>query len=228
MATSKQTFGKPKPKGADGSFEFQLPDSIGSGRGRIPKGKYIGRCVDVVPDTSQSSGNPMWTWNFVITKGPQAGRDFKLWTVLTDDAAWKIVETLKGLGQEVEAGDKIKLNKKEVIGVGVTMHVKDDAGKDGDGEYSKLDKISAHPNGAGYKPGKLVKEEEEEDEGEEAAGDDDGEEEEGGDEGEEEEGTGGEEEEEEPVRRRGSNRGVVAKAPAKRSVAKKSAPARRR
>lgn len=224
MATAKQTpFGKPKQRGSDGDFEFQLPDSIGSGRGRIPKGKYVGRCVDVIPDTSKTSGNPMWTWTFVITKGPQAGRDFKLWTVLTDDAAWKIVETLKALGQEVEAGDKIKLNKKAVIGVGVTMHIKDDNGQDGDGEFSKLDKISAHPNGAGFRPGGLggkPKVEEDDDEGEEDVPD----EEETPDEEEEtpddEPDPDDEPEEEEPAPRR--------RTPAKKTPAKKLAPARRR
>ncbi len=146
-------FGKPKAAKGDGTFEFKLPESISSGRGRIPKGKYIGRCTSIVSETSKSSGNPMWTWEFVITKGPNAGRDFKLWTVLTDDAAWKVAETLSALGIKVVPGEKIKVNKKDVIGIGVTMHIKDDAGQDGDGEFSKLDKISAHPNGAGFKSG---------------------------------------------------------------------------
>lgn len=146
-------FNKPKPKAQDGSFEFQMPSQMGAGRGRIPKGKYIGRCTSIVNDTSKSSGNPMWTWEFVITKGEHAGRDFKLWTVLTDDAAWKVAETLKALGVKAEAGSKVRINKKDVIGVGCTMHIKDDAGQDGDGEFSKLDKISAHPNGAGFRPG---------------------------------------------------------------------------
>lgn len=146
-------FGKPAARADNGDFSFQLPENIGSGRGRIPKGKYVGRCTGITNDISKSSGNPMWTWVFVITVGPQAGRDFKLWTVLTDDAAWKIVETLKALGLEVEPGDEIKMSRKDVIGVGCTMHVKDDNGQDGDGEFSKLDKISAHPKGAGYRPG---------------------------------------------------------------------------
>lgn len=146
-------FGKPSMAKGDGTFEFQLPDTMGQGRGRIPKGKYIGRCTSIVSDTSKSSGNPMWVWEFVITKGPHAGRDFKLWTVLTDDAAWKVAETMTALGVDAQPGEKIRINKKDVIGVGCTMHIKDDAGRDGDGEFSKLDKISAHPNGAGFRSG---------------------------------------------------------------------------
>lgn len=145
-------FSRPKAATGDGTFSFSLPDNLGQGRGRITKGKYIGRCTSIISDTSKA-GNPMWTWEFVITKGPHAGRDFKLWTVLTDDAAWKIAETLNALGIKVKAGDKIKIRKQDVIGVGCTMHIKDDAGQDGDGEFSKLDKISAHPQGAGFRPG---------------------------------------------------------------------------
>jgi hypothetical protein len=175
MATATKTaFGKPKAAKGDGTFEFKLPENLGSGRGRIPKGKYIGRCTSIISDTSKSSGNPMWTWEFVITKGPHAGRDFKLWTVLTDDAAWKVAETLSALGIKVTPGEKIKINKKDVIGVGVTMHIKDDAGQDGDGEVSKLDKISAHPSGAGFKSGGGIaaKATEEDDEGEAEEADD--------------------------------------------------------
>lgn len=162
-AKKPSPFGKPKPAAAkDGTFEFQLPENLGSGRGRIPKGKYVGKCVGIESDTSQNSGNPMWVWDFVITAGPQAGRNFRLWTVLTEDAAWKIVETLAGLGIKLKAGDRIKINRKQVIGVGCTLHVKDDAGQDkdayddeGNPMYSKLDKISAHPKGAGYRSGSL-------------------------------------------------------------------------
>lgn len=153
MATKTGTpFGKPA-KAGDGNFEFQLPEEMGQGRGRIKAGPYVGRIVSIIPDTAQSSGNPMWVWTAVITKGPHAGRDFKMYTALTDSAAWKVAETLKALGIEAEAGQKVSISKKDVIGVGCTLHIKDDAGKDGDGEFSKLDKISAHPNGAGYRPG---------------------------------------------------------------------------
>lgn len=147
------TFGKPKPKAEDGNFAFKLPENMGKGRGRITKGKYTGRLTGISSATSKSSGNPMWVWDFVITAGPQAGRDFKLWTVLTDDAAWKIMETVNALGGDLKPGDDVKINKKEIIGVGCTMHIKDDNGQDGDGEFSKLDKISAHPKGAGYRAG---------------------------------------------------------------------------
>lgn len=144
--------GKPtKPQGAkDGTFEFQLPTDMGSGRGRIPKGPRVGRLVSIVADTSQA-GNPMWVWTFVITKGDNAGRDFKLWTALTPDAAWKVVETLAALGKTYKPGEKVVINKKELIGVSCTMHIADDKGKDGDGEFSKLARISAHPNGAGFR-----------------------------------------------------------------------------
>lgn len=166
-------FGKPQKKGDD--FEFQLPDEMSTGgRGRIPAKKdYPGRLTDIVADTSKA-GNPMWVWTFVITKGDHAGRDFKMWTVLTDDAAWKIVETMKALGVEYEAGEKISINKKQLIGTGCLLSIVDDE-FDGN-ETSSLKRIFPDPRGAGFKSGlggKAAQEEEGEDgEGEGNEGED--------------------------------------------------------
>ena len=150
-----------KPERGDDEFEFQLPDTV-SGRGRIPKGPYMGRLVGIKAEIS-SNNNPMWVWSFVITKGPYAGRDFNLWTVLTDDAAWKIIETMKALGEDAEPGDKIRVNKKKLIGTFCQMNIIDDVFNGSD--TSKLGGIGAHPNGAGYRGG-LAKKDEEEDEDE--------------------------------------------------------------
>jgi hypothetical protein len=197
MATrNAQSLGKPKPKTGDDQFRFQMPskeqmdEQKSGGRGRIPAARYIGKCVGVVAETSKKSSNPMWTFDFVITKGEYAGRDFKLWAVLTDAAAWKVQETMEALGVECPPGEEIVLNKKEVIGVGVEMKIVDDNGKDGDGEFSKLDKIFPHPQGAGFRPaaGLSSKNKTDDDEGEDTGRDEQGEDDQG-------------EEEERPARR---------------------------
>lgn len=195
--TKTASLGKPKPKGgtgSDGQYTFQMPSKEqmdeqrgGGARKKLPdKTWHIGRCTNVTFKHAESSGNPMWEWDFAITKGEYAGTTWKLWTALTDAAAWKVMETLEALGQDCPAGEQITLNKKEVIGVGCQLFIVDDDRND---EFSKLDKIKAHPQGAGFKPGKGLKQAEVEEEG--------GEEEEGA--GEEEEGV--EEVEERPARR---------------------------
>jgi hypothetical protein len=169
------SLGKPKAAGKkDGNFTFRVPsqeqldEQKAGSRGRIPGKKwYTMKLLDVVEEISRSSSNPMWTWEFVITSGSYAGRTFKMWTVLTDDAAWKVIEVLEALGVDCPPEEEIKLPRKEVIGVGCEGYVVDDAGQDGDGEFSKLNKIRPHPKGAGYKPGKGIAAAQEEEEEEE-------------------------------------------------------------
>jgi cobalamin biosynthesis protein CobT len=155
----KPKLGKPK----EGAFNFKIPKSAGAGT-RIEAGKYPGKCVGVVYGRAKSSGNPMYTWAFVITKGEYAGKDFPLYTADTEDAAWKILETLQGLGFEVEAGDSLKITRKDVMGRRCILNVVDD-------EYqgrpqSKLQGIEPDPKGgfAKTKGNPLVDEEDEEDE----------------------------------------------------------------
>jgi cobalamin biosynthesis protein CobT len=167
----KPKLGKPK----EGAFNFKIPKSAGAGT-RIEAGKYPGKCVGVVYGRAKSSGNPMYTWSFIITKGEYAGKDFPLYTADTEDAAWKILETLQGLGFEVEAGDSLKITRKDVMGRRCILIVVDD-------EYqgrpqSKLQGIEADPKGGFAKTkGNPLADEEDEEESEDESDEDESEDE---------------------------------------------------
>lgn len=144
-ATKPETpFGKPVPN--DTVFEFVVPEDTSL---RIPAGPYMGRCVGVKQDVSKEAKNPMYVWDFVITKGKYAGRDFRLWTSLTANAMWKLIETLAAFGVKGKVGEKLQFTKEQVKGVMVTLVIEDDSfnGRD----TSRIAKLEAHPNGAGFR-----------------------------------------------------------------------------
>ncbi len=118
----KSPFGGPKK---DDTFDFDIPEDIEERGGRIPAGQYPGKCVGVRKDVS-SSGNNMWVWDVVITKGKHAGRDFIIYTALTDASLWKVQETLMAFGIDAAPGVSGSFSKKDVIGVLVTLVIEDD------------------------------------------------------------------------------------------------------
>lgn len=149
MPQRSTQFGKPKTGEV---WDIDIPEDIDS-RGRIPAGdKYLGKLVDVKKDKAKSSGNPMFVWSFLIVSGPQAGRDFNLYTALTPDSMWKVVETLEALGVEVTPGEPVRVNKRDLIGRMCLMNIQDDSynGR----PTSKLNGIAPHPKGAGVKSAK--------------------------------------------------------------------------
>lgn len=138
-----QNFGKPSK---DEVFEFEIPEGSD---GIIPPGDYEGRLVGLNKQISKNSGNPMWVWNFVITKGPHAGMDFPVFTSLTQNALWKLTETLAGLGLPHESGEKAKFSKSDAIGRMAILRIVTGnyQGKD----RSEIQTLLPHPKGAGYK-----------------------------------------------------------------------------
>lgn len=169
MATrTASSLGKPAAKGGaqDGMYSFHMPtkermdEQRGGGRAKLPdKTWHQMKVTNVVFKHAESSGNPMWEWDLIVMAGQYAGQTFKLWTALTDSAAWKVQETLEALGQDCPPGEEITLDKKAVIGAACEGFVVDDD-RPGKEDFSKLDKIRPHPKGAGFRPGKLTVEEE--------------------------------------------------------------------
>lgn len=93
------------------SFEVDLTD-VQSGY-TIPDGMYKVRCIGVEQSVSQS-GNPMFTWQFVIVGGEYAGREFRMWTAITAAAMWKVAEAVTALGVG-QTGQVVKFNKSDVL-----------------------------------------------------------------------------------------------------------------
>jgi hypothetical protein len=141
--------GGPKKAAAPDEFSIEIPEDLGSDQ--IPAGdNYIGKLVNVTKAIAKSSGNPMWVWDFVIVKGPYAGKDFTLHTSLSLKAMWKMAQTLEGLGFAIQPGVKVMFNKREAIGRLCRLVVRDDTYNNR--PTSKLDSVLPHPKGAGYKP----------------------------------------------------------------------------
>lgn len=152
----------------DEVIEITIPE--GAESGQIPKGdQYIGRLMGVIQETSKGSGNPMLTWAFEMYEGEFAGMDFTMWTPLTDNAIWKLSDTLTALGVKWEPGTKVRIDPKALKNTLVRMDIKDDTYEGR--TRSKLNKILPHPDGAGTKAAKggftVPKKAEEDDEEEE-------------------------------------------------------------
>jgi hypothetical protein len=123
----KEPFGAPaEGDGANNKvFELPLDNSAVDQNGRITRGRYKGKLINIVDAPAKTSGNPMWTWTFVITEGEFAGREFKMYTVKTSSGAWKIQEVLIALGIDVKAG--IRFAEKDVIGKAAVLLIDDDS-----------------------------------------------------------------------------------------------------
>jgi hypothetical protein len=80
----------------------------------IPDGSYKAKCIDVTQEVSKS-GNPMFVWQFELTEGKYAGKQFKSWTAITPAAMWKVAETVIALGVG-QNGQVVKFKRGDVIG----------------------------------------------------------------------------------------------------------------
>lgn len=82
----------------------------------VPDGEYLVECASVIKEPSKSSGNPMLTWEFRIVHGAQAGKTFKMWTVLTPSARWKLQLTLGAMGLHDGKAPTVRFTASEAIG----------------------------------------------------------------------------------------------------------------
>lgn len=114
---SKPNLSKPSnDSGPDGDDEFELEglDEIDS-KFLVPDGDYKFKLIEIEKDTS-NSGNPMWVWDFTIVEGPEAGKEFRLWTVTTASAMWKMVQVLVALGLHDGESASVKFKRSDAIG----------------------------------------------------------------------------------------------------------------
>ena len=106
--------GAPMPGQAiAGPVEFEV-DLTGMQDGlTIPDGLYHMRCIDL-EQTVSKQGNPTFVWTFTVVDGPQAGKDFKMWTAVTPAAMWKVAETVIALGVG-QTGQVVKFKRNDVL-----------------------------------------------------------------------------------------------------------------
>lgn len=80
----------------------------------VPAGIYGAQLTDLHKDVSQS-GNDMWVWEFTICEGPHAGKKLAIFTALTQSAAWKLAQVVRGLALPMQ-GNKVRFTPKEAVG----------------------------------------------------------------------------------------------------------------
>lgn len=113
MPSTASPFGVP---GADDDFNFDLTHVTSNA---IAAGYYLAYLSDVVKGTSRK-GNPMWTWEFVIVgdgnghPSNYAGKMAKLFTALTEEALFKLGETVEALNLG-KTGSNMAFKKADAI-----------------------------------------------------------------------------------------------------------------
>jgi len=98
-------------RAANDTFEVDL--SAAESSFLVPDGIYHMRCIGI-EQTISKSGNPMFVWTFTIVSGDHAGKEFKLFTVTTPAAMWKVAECVHAFGIG-EAGEVVKFKASDVI-----------------------------------------------------------------------------------------------------------------
>ena len=108
------------PFGAPDADEFSF-DATGVEAGGfvITPGTYAARVQDLENGNSRK-GDPMWTWTFEIVGNPDGtaskfnGKTVKNFTTLTEQAMFKVVESVEALGV-AKGGGPGKFKKQDVI-----------------------------------------------------------------------------------------------------------------
>ena len=141
--------------GDDDDDNFVIDGDLSS---NIPaEGDYIAKLIDVSNDTSKA-GNAMIVWCIQIIKSVGDGDtkydewEDKMYTVMQDNAMWKMNEVLLAfaLGEVVDKRIVANFKKRDAVGRYCVITIKHE-------EYrglpqAKIDSVKAHPEGAGYKP----------------------------------------------------------------------------
>jgi hypothetical protein len=63
----------------------------------------------------------MWIWEFTICEGPHAGKKLPVFTALTQAAAWKLAQVVRGLELPMQ-GNKVRFTPKQAIGKYAHIH----------------------------------------------------------------------------------------------------------
>ena len=138
-------FGNPNGNNNSNDGEFSV-DLSGAGEGGgdrflVQEGKHPCKVTDLVRETSKS-GNPMFVWDFTVTAGPDAGKDLRLWTVLTPAALWKLKQVAEALDLPVDNG-KTDFSK----AVGRRCVVVNEHGDYNGRKVNRVQEVEAHPDG---------------------------------------------------------------------------------
>lgn len=113
----KPNLGKPggnSSEGGDDDFELEGLDEIGS-KFLVPDDDYKIKLTGLTKEVS-NAGNPMWVWVWTIIEGPEAGKDFKLWTAITAGALWKMQQVLAAIGLHDGESPRVKFSRSEALG----------------------------------------------------------------------------------------------------------------
>lgn len=102
----------------DQEFAFDVP--VETNRFFVPAGVYPAVLVLVTKDTSKS-GNPMLVWEYELRFTDRLPFNIKNHTVLTENAAWKLRETLNALGIPNKPGERATFRVSQVIGKAVLL-----------------------------------------------------------------------------------------------------------
>lgn len=103
----------PNTGSATNADMFEVDLSEVSTSSAIPEGTYKVRCIEVEQSVSQS-GNPMFIWTFTIIEGEYQGKDYKVYTVTTPSALWKVAEVVTALGVG-QSGQVVKFKRSDVL-----------------------------------------------------------------------------------------------------------------
>jgi hypothetical protein len=130
--------------GSDEDFSFDASQARES-KYVIPDAWY-GGVVSNVERATSSSGNPMYVWYIDGTEGPSVGITFRVYTVLSDDAIWRLLNMVQSLGMPIPADKKVSFKKKDVIGKQLKFltKVEEYNGK----KRSGITEVKPHPAGA--------------------------------------------------------------------------------
>lgn len=128
------------------NYEIDLTGQDSGKDFTIPDGEYAAHVVGLTKGYSQA-GNPMWTWDFAITEGDHAGKEYKVFAALTPAALWKLTEVLEAIGL-AEAGKVAKFKKSDAIGKSAIVLLEAEEYKGVN--RSSVRKVLPHPKGPGY------------------------------------------------------------------------------
>lgn len=134
-------FGAPNAA-EDDVFSVDLTDAQSSFQ--ITPGTYPAKVIGVEKGLSKTSGNPMFTFTFVIMSGEFAGREFKNFCSLSPAAAFKLAEVVTALGLGV-IGSTSSFTRNQAINKAVMLKIEDDTYQGED--RSTIKKVLPHPDG---------------------------------------------------------------------------------
>lgn len=117
-------------------------ESSGGGGALLPDGYYEAKLVEVKSSTSRA-GNAMWVWTYHV--GPDK-KEMKEYTVLSDDALWKLRDTYEAFGAEVGS------DTDDLIGRTVIAEVYSEDFTRKNGETGKSNKFTARFPDQSVKP----------------------------------------------------------------------------